>query len=162
MLKISYNLILIATLMILTTTTPAWALNWQDTEWAGRGCPSKLSGYWVPLTHSPYAGSKIEFKPKGVTISSKEKIEVFYSFTRNQEDGLYLNLKRIPEDPSSFPMHLKIRPHMAVQSNSEGRKYTLCKIKVFLFESKQKADRMSYLSWDIYSTIDSSEVSSGN
>jgi hypothetical protein len=149
-------------MVLAVNTNPAWALDWHDPEWTGLGCPSKLSGDWTPLTDSPYAGSKIEFKPNGVTLSSKKNSSVYFTFAQNPKDGQYLHLKQLSEDLTSFPRYLKIRPHIAVQSISEGKKYTLCKIKVFLFESKQKADQMSYLSWDIYSTIDSLEVPNGN
>jgi hypothetical protein len=135
---------------LILNSTPAWALDWHDSEWAGLGCASKLSGDWIPLTDSTYTGSKIEFKTNGATLSSKENIRVLYAFTQNSKDGYYLNLKRVSEEPASFPKYIKIRPHIAVKNISEGRKITLCKIKVFLFESKQKANQMSYLSWDIY------------
>lgn len=154
---------LVTTLIVLTATaTPAWALDWHDPEWTNRGCPSKLSGDWIPLTDSPYAGSKIEFESNSASLSSKENSRVFFTFTPNSKDEPYFNLKRLSGEPASFPEYLKVRPHIAVQSISKGKKYTLCKIKVFLFESKQKADQMSYLSWDIYSTIDSLEVHNGN
>ncbi|MDH3256602.1 MAG: hypothetical protein OEM27_03200 [Nitrospinota bacterium] len=142
--------------------TPAWALDWHDPEWTSLGCPSKLSGDWYPLTASPYAGLKIEFKPTGAALSSNENSTVFFAFTPNPKEAQYFNLKQLSADLASFPGYIKIRPHIAVQSNSEGKKYTLCKIKVFLFESKQKADKMSYISWDIYSTIDSLEVPNGS
>lgn len=145
----------------IVITTPAWALSWHDAEWTSLGCPSKLSGDWIPLTNSPYAGLKIEFKTNGASISSKENKSVLFSFSPNPKDEKFVNLRKVSEDPVSFPRYLKIRPHIAVQSNSEGKKYTLCKIKVFLFESEQKANQMSYVSWDIYSTIDSIEVPHG-
>ena len=154
---------LTTTIMIITAmATPAWALDWHDPEWTDRGCPSKLSGDWIPLTDSPYAGSKIEFESNSASISSKENNRVVFTFSPNSNDESYFNLKRLSEEPASFPGYLKVRPHIAVQSISKGKKYTLCKIKVFLFESKQKADQMSYLSWDIYSTINSLEVPNGN
>jgi hypothetical protein len=162
MWKSIYKCSLVVALLTLTTSTnPAWALNWHDPEWTGLGCPSKLSGDWVPSTTSPYAGEKIEFKTNGATLSSKENKSVFFSFSPNPRDEKFVNLKRVSEDSVPFPRYLKIRPHIAVQSNSEGGKYTLCKIKVFSFESEQKAQRMSYLSWDIYSTIDSIEAPHG-
>jgi len=153
----------LATILLISTTatTSAWALSWHDEEWIGLGCPSKLSGDWIPLTKSPYAGLKIEFKPNSAALSSKDNKSVLFSFLPNPKDENFVNLKRVSEDSVSFPSYLKIRPHIAVQSNSEGKKYTLCKIKVFLFESEQKANQMSYLSWDIYSTIDSIEVPHG-
>ena len=146
-----------ALLVSITPATPASALDWHDPEWAGLGCPSELSGNWVPLTHSSYTGLKIEFKSKGLTLSPKENSTLFFAFSPNAKDESYMSLKRVSDYPS-FPKYLKIRPHLAVQSISEGRKYTLCKIKVFLFDSEQKANQMSYVSWDIYSTIDSIEV----
>lgn len=151
MLRTSYKLLCAALVTFLVlTSTPAWALDWHDSEWSGLGCASKLSGDWVPITDSTYTGSKIEFKANGATLSSKENSSVLYAFTQNAKDGYYLNLKRVSEGSTSFPKYLKIRPHLAVKNISEGRKVTLCKIKVFLFESKQKANQMSYLSWDIY------------
>jgi hypothetical protein len=162
MQKAIYKCFLTTTIMILTAAaTPTWALDWRDPEWVDRGCPSKLSGDWIPLTDSPYAGSKIEFESNSASLSSKNSSVVF-TLTPNSKDETYFNLKRLSGEPASFPGYLKIRPHIAVQSISKGKKYTLCKIKVFLFESKQKADQMSYLSWDIYSTIDSLEVPNGN
>lgn len=151
-----------ALLVAAAAATPAWALGWNDADWTGLGCPSKLSGNWVPLTNSPYAGLNIEFKSDGAALTSKENNSVFFSISPDSKDEQFLHLKRVPGDSVSFPKFLKIRPHIAVQSNSDGRKYTLCKIKVFLFESKQKANQMSYTSWDIYSTIDSIEVPNGN
>ena len=163
MWKLLCNYSLVAVFSVsMIAATPAWALNWHDPEWAGLGCPSKLSGDWVPLTHSPYAGSKIEFKPDGAAFSSKDNNRTLFTFFPNSKDEQFLHLQRVSKDPAAFPGYLKIRPHIAVQSVSEGKKYILCKIKVFLFESKQKADQMSYLSWDIYSTIDSLEVPDGN
>ena len=153
----------LATVFLVSSvaTTPAWALSWHDAEWIGLGCPSKLSGDWIPSTKSPFAGEKIEFKTNGATLSSKKNKSILFSFSPNTKDGKFVTLKRVSEDSVSFPRYLKIRPHIAVQSVSNGRKYTLCKIKVFSFESKQKAQRMSYSSWDIYSTIDSIEVPHG-
>ena len=154
---------LVAALIVLTaTTTPAWALDWHDPEWTDLGCPSKLAGDWIPLTDSAHAGLMVEFKDNGAVLSSKQNTRVLYTFTQNSKNEQYFNLKQVSEDQSSFPKFLKIRPHIAVQSISEGKKYTLCKIKVFLFESKQKANQMSYVSWDIYSIIDSLEVPDGN
>ena len=148
MKKLVYGYSLVAALLVATAaTTPAWALGWHDAEWAGSGCPSKLSGNWVPLTSSPYAGLKIEFKSTGVALSSKDNNKILFSFFQNPKDEQFLNFKRVSEDAVSFPKYLKIRPHMAVQSNSKGKKYALCKIKVFLFESRKKANQMSYLSW---------------
>jgi hypothetical protein len=150
---------LLAGLMVVTATaTPAWALDWHDPEWTGLGCPSKLSGDWIPLTDSLYAGSKIQFKANGVALSSKKNGSLLYTLTQNSKDGQFLDLIRVSENPISFPRYLKIRPYLAVHSNSEGKTIVLCKIKVFLFETKQKAHQMSYLSWDIYSTIDFLEV----
>ena len=151
-----------ALLVSIAATTPALALDWHDPEWTRLGCPSKLSGDWVPSTKSPYAGEKIEFKSNGAALSSNENGRVLFAISPSSNDEQYFNLKRVSGAPSSFPAYLKIRPHIAVQSVSKGRKYTLCKIKVFAFESEKKAQRMSYLSWDIYSTIDSTEVSNGN
>ncbi len=142
---------LLTAIVVLTVTTPpAWALDWQDPEWAGVGCPSILSGNWMPLTDSPYTGLLIEFKSQGAVLSSKGNSTMLYDWTQNPKDSQYFILKRVSEDQESFPTYLKIRPHMAIQINSKGQKLTQCKIKVFLFESKQKADQMSYLSWDIY------------
>ena len=150
-------------LVSIATSSSAWALGWHDTEWTGLGCPSKLSGDWVPLTDSPYAGVKIEFKSDGAALSSKENNRVFFSFFPNSmKDEKFISLQRVSEDSAFLPRVLKIRPHLAIQSDSKGKKYTLCKIKVFLFESEQKAKQMSYMSWDIYSTIDSIEVRHGN
>ena len=153
-----------ALVVLFSWSTPAWALDWHDPEWTGLGCPTKLSGDWIPLTDSPYAGSKIEFNANGAALSSKNDSHMVYAFTQNPspKGGQYLNLKRVSENSTSFPGYLKIRPHIAVQSNSGEKEYTLCKIKVFLFESKEKANQMSYLSWDIYSTIDSLGVPDGN
>ncbi len=162
MWKSIYRYSLIAAFLVSTVASPAWALDWRDPEWTDLGCPSRLSGDWFPSTHSPYAGLKIEFKTNGAALSSKKYSDMFFAFYPNRKGEQFLNLKRVSEDPASFPRYLKIRPHIAVQSISEGKRYTLCKIKVFLFESKQKADQMSYLSWDIYSTIDSNEVRNGN
>lgn len=162
MWKSIYKCSLLATFLTLTTSAnPAWALDWHDPKWTGLGCPSKLSGDWVPLTKSAYAGKKIEFKPNGAALSSNENGSVIFTFFPNSKDEQYFNLKRVSGAASSFPAYLKVRPHIAVQSGSKGKKYTLCKIKVFSFESEQKAQRMSYLSWDIYSTIDSIEVPHG-
>ena len=84
MWKLNYKSSLVAALMVLTVTaTPAWALDWHDPEWTGLGCPSKLSGDWIPLTDSPYTGLKIEFKPNGATLSSKENTSILYTFTQN-------------------------------------------------------------------------------
>ncbi len=149
-------------IMVLSAAaTPARALDWNDPEWAGRGCPSKLEGGWIPVTDSPYVASKIEFESNSASLSSENRNTVF-TFIPNSKGESYLNLKQLPGEPAFFPEYLKVRPHIAIQSISKGRKYTLCKIKVFLFESKQKADQMAYLAWDIYSTIDSSEVPNGN
>ena len=153
--------LVVAFLTLTTSTNPAWALDWHDPEWTGAGCPSKLSGDWFPSTASPYAGEKIEFKSNGAALSSNKNGSVIFTFLQNSKNEQYFNLKRVSGTASPFPVYLKIRPHIAVQSISEGKKYTLCKIKVFSFESEQKAQRMSYLSWDTYSTIDAFEVSNG-
>lgn len=151
-----------ALVLAIAPAAPAGALDWQDSEWAGLGCPSQLSGSWVPSTHSPYTGIHIEFKPNGAALTGNKFGDMFFSYSPNSGDASFLNLERVSDEPVSFPRFLKIRPHIAVQSISKGKKYALCKIKVFLFESQQKADQMAYVSWDIYSTIDSIEVPHGN
>jgi len=151
MWKLNYKGSLVATLMVLATAvTPAAALDWHDPEWTGLGCPKTLSGDWIPETDSAYASLKIEFKSDRAILSSKESSLITHTFIQNAKEGHYLNLIRVSENQSSFPGYLKVRPHIAVENISEGRKLTQCKIKVFLFESKQKTKQMSYLSWDIY------------
>ena len=162
MLKHRATFLVILFFSIVSPTTPAGALDWNDPEWAGLGCPSKLSGTWVPSTQSPYAGIKIEFKSNSAILIAEKNSRVFFTFSSNSTKEPYLSLKRTSKKDETFPEYLKIRPHVAVQSLSESKKYTLCKIKVFLFESEQKASQMAYLSWDIYSTIDSTEVPHGN
>ena len=151
MLRKFHTLSFVAVVMVLTaSTTPVWALDWHDSEWTELGCPSKLSGNWVPLTNSPYAGLKIEFKPNGAALSSKENSRVLFAFSPNPNNAQYFNLKRVSTDQISFPKFLKIRPHIAFKNNSRWRETSICKIKLFFYESEEKADKQTYMSWDIY------------
>jgi hypothetical protein len=159
MLKISHKITLVTALVVLMgITTPAWALDWHDPEWTDMGCPSEITGNWFPITTSPYSASKIQFKSNGASLFLKKNTNIKYVLAKSSKDSQFLNFKRVSGESASFPVFLKVRPHIAIQNNSKEKKLVLCKIKIFLFETKQKAKQMSYLSWDIYSTFDILEV----
>ena len=104
MLKIAYKKTFVTALVVLMgMTTPVWALDWHDPEWTDMGCPSEISGDWFPITTSPYAASKIQFKSNGASFSLKGDTHIRYALAEGSKDSQFLSFNRASGETASFP-----------------------------------------------------------
>jgi hypothetical protein len=80
----------------------------------------------------------------------------FFSYRQNsnpQEKKITEIILSNRNDRGKAPIHLKIRPHIALSSLKENggqETNSSCQIKVFQYENQKDAKLDKYMSWDIY------------
>lgn len=132
---------------------PVFAINWNDLEWSGRGCPVSLEGVWKAETMSSLAGQEIEFHKDGtlLVIQSGRDLKLKFKGDLKAGNQRFINLEIMSDIKNSYPTLIKIRPHLgpdkgASNSSPEGR----CRIKLFRYENQKRAKQNREHSWDIY------------
>jgi hypothetical protein len=135
--------------LIFTIVIPAFALDWDDNEWAN--CPSTLEGTWLSDNQDSINNKTLNIKKNRVSITQNMDGEV--TFTGNSfleiENFIIIALKSTTKEKE---IYLKIRPHI-VHTYSDPENSALCRIKVFQFNSQAHAKFDKYSSWDIYQLI---------
>lgn len=124
----------------------AFALDWKDKEWAD--CPLKVKGVWVSDEPDSMNRKTLNIQENRVSLTQSRDGEVSFIGNIFAEKGnsLEMVLKSTTKDKE---IHLKLRPHM-VQTNSDPKDTTDCRIKVFQFNSQAHAKFDKYSSWNIY------------
>ena len=132
--------------LIFTVVLPAFALDWDDNEWAS--CPSTVEGTWLSENPDSINSKTLNIQKNRVSITRNMDGEV--SFTGNifLEKGNFIEMV-LQSTTKVKEIYLKIRPHI-VQTYSYPEKSAHCMIKVFQFNSQAHAKFDKYSSWEIY------------
>jgi hypothetical protein len=132
--------------LIFTNVLPAFALDWDDNEWAS--CPSTLEGTWLSDNPDSINSKTLNIHKNRASITQNMDGEV--TFTGNNfveiENFMTIALESTTKEKE---IYLKIRPHI-IQTYSDPENRALCRIKVFQFNSQAHAKFDKYSSWDIY------------
>jgi hypothetical protein len=134
-------------LVVLTFTVvpPAFALDWDDNEWAS--CPSKVEGTWLSDNPDSINSKTLNIQKNRVSITQNMNGKV--SFTGNTFIENENFIEMVLQSTKKEEIYLKIRPHI-VQTYSDPENRVHCRIKVFQFNSQAHAKFNKYSSWDIY------------
>ena len=132
--------------LIFTVVLPAFALDWDDNEWAS--CPSTVEGTWLSENPDSINSKTLNIQKNRVSITRNMDGEV--SFTGNifLEKGNFIEMV-LQSTTKEKEIHLKLRPHI-VQTYSYPENRANCRIKVFQFNSQAHAKFDKYSSWEIY------------
>ena len=132
--------------LIFTVVLPAFALDWDDNEWAS--CPSTVEGTWLSENPDSINSKTLNIQKNRVCITRNMDGEV--SFTGNifLEKGNFIEMV-LQSTTKEKEIYLKLRPHI-VQTYSYPENSAHCMIKVFQFNSQAHAKFDKYSSWEIY------------
>ena len=132
--------------LIFTVVLPAFALDWDDNEWAS--CPSTVEGTWLSENPDSINSKTLNIQKNRVSITQNMDGEV--SFTGNifLEKGNFIEMV-LQSTTKEKEIHLKLRPHI-VQTYLDPENRANCRIKVFQFNSQAHAKYDKYSSWEIY------------
>ena len=142
-------------LFFLVCVNPVLALGWSDREWIEAGCPSSILGTWTS-DHANNRGKKIlNIATNKIGVTGNQNVEEFFFDKENIVSGsrfVEINLQPVSKDKKKN-IYLKIRPHL-INLKNDPRNINPdayhCLIKVFQFDSKNKAKFDKYSGWDIY------------
>jgi hypothetical protein len=132
--------------LIFTAVLPAFALDWNDNEWAS--CPSTVEGIWLSDNPDSINIKTLNIQKNRVSITQNMDGEVSFTGNTFLEKGSFIEMT-LQSTTKEKEIHLKIRPHI-VQTYSDPENKAHCKIKVFQFDSQAHAKFDKYSSWDIY------------
>ena len=144
--RLAMTIVCTLVVLIFTVVLPAFALDWDDNEWAS--CPSKIEGTWVSDNLDSINSKTLNIQKNRVSITQNMDGEV--SFTGNifLEKGNFIEMV-LQSTTKEKEIYLKLRPHI-VQTYSYPENSAHCMIKVFQFNSQAHAKFDKYLSWEIY------------
>ncbi len=138
------------------TTQPVFAIDWNDPEWSGRGCPVSLEGTWKAETTSSLAGQEIEFHDDGTLLLIRSGKDLKLKFKGDLKAGnqRFINLEVMSDIKNPYPALIKFRPHLGPEAGAsnhspKGR----CRIKLFRYENQKRAKQNREHSWDIYYAV---------
>ena len=132
--------------LIFTVVLPAFALNWDDNEWAS--CPSTVEGTWLSDNPDSINSKTLSIQKNRVSITRNMDGEVSFTGNTFLEKGNFIEMV-LQSTTKENEIYLKLRPHI-VQTYSYPGKSAHCMIKVFQFNSQAHAKFDKYSSWDIY------------
>jgi hypothetical protein len=132
--------------LIFTVVLPAFALDWDDNEWAS--CPFTVEGTW--LSDNPDAINSKTLSIQKNRVSIAQNMDGKISFTGNTflKKGNFIEIV-LQSTTKEKKIYLKLRPHI-VQTYSGPENRAICKIKVFQFNSQAHLKIDKYSNWDIY------------
>jgi hypothetical protein len=132
--------------LIFTIVLPAFALDWDDKEWAR--CPSTLEGSWFSDNPDSINSKTLYIQKNKVSITQNMDGEVTFTGNTFLEKESFIEMV-LQSTTKEKEIYLKIRPHI-VQTYSDLEKTAHCRVKVFQFNSQAHAKFDKYSSWDIY------------
>ena len=132
--------------LIFTVVFPAFALDWDDNEWAS--CPSTVEGTWLSVNPDSTNSKILDIQKNRVSITQNMDSQVSFTGNTFLEKGNFTEMV-LQSTTKEKEIHLKIRPHI-VQTYSDPQNRVHCKIKVFQFDSQAHAKIDKYSSWNIY------------
>ena len=148
--------VFLAFFLILILTKAASALDWNDKEWVGAGCPPNVFGTWVSDDMNMGNERVLNIKHDKISLITNHVLEEEYFFDKKNmvmhAKFLEVNLQPILSNGKKSA-YLKIRPHLVSSKNDSKSTNTIaqnCLIKVFEFESENRAKFNKYLNWEIY------------
>jgi hypothetical protein len=133
-------------LLLFAVILPAFALDWNDNEWAN--CPRAVEGTWISENPNSLKSKMLSIQENKISMINYYDGEVSFTGNTFAKKGKFIEavLQSTAKDKE---IHLKLRPHL-VQTNSGPENKTYCSIKVFKFNSQAHAKLDKYSSWDIY------------
>ena len=132
--------------LIFTIVIPAFALDWDDNEWAS--CPSTVEGTWVSDNPGSINSKTLNIQKNRVSITQNMDGEVSFTGNTFLEKGNFIEMV-LQSTKKEKEIYLKLRPHI-VQTYSGPENRAHCRIKVFQFNSQSHAKFDKYSSWEIY------------
>ena len=132
--------------LIFTVVLPAFALDWDDNEWAS--CPSTFEGTWLSDNPDSINSKTLNIQKNRVSITQNMDGEVSFTGVTFLEKGNFIEMV-LQSTTKEKEIHLKLRPHI-VQTYSVPENRVHCRIKVFQFNSQAHAKFDKYSSWEIY------------
>jgi hypothetical protein len=144
--RLAITIVCTLVVLIFTIVLPAFALDWDDNEWAN--CPSTVEGIWISDNPDSINSKTLNIQKNRVSITQNMDGKV--SFTGNifLEKGNFIEMV-LQSTTKEKEIHLKLRPHI-VQTYSDSEHGAHCKVKVFQFNSQAHAKFDKYSRWDIY------------
>ena len=135
-------------------TSSAYALNWNDKEWKGAGCPQSAIGLWkIDGSDGNENAMRIEKGKIAIIENNKSEENFLYEQTPLKDGVKYIELSLDPLHHGK-KIYLKIRPHLITQINRDigdvNKNTHNCLIKVFQYRSSKSAKFDKYSSWKIY------------
>ena len=132
--------------LIFTIVLPAFALDWNDNEWAS--CPSTVEGTWLSDNPDSINSKTLNIQKNRVSITQNRDGEVSFTGNTFLEKGNFIEMV-LQSTTKEKEIYLKLRPHI-VQTYSYPENSAHCMIKVFQFNSQAHAKFDKYSSWEIY------------
>lgn len=135
-------------------TSIALALNWQDQDWKGAGCPETAIGEWGSEKPNSHIETSISIQKNKITIigSNNSKEETLYKKSSFQIGEKFIEFSLRPVEGGKR-IYLKVRPHLITPIKDSGdvnQNSRDCLIKVFQYRSQKHAKFDKYSSWGIY------------
>ena len=144
------------TLFFLICVNSVLALDWSDRKWVEAGCPPSVFGTWISDKTNNKNEKVLNIAMNRIKVTGNRNIEEEFSFNkRNIVSGkrfVEIKLQPISKDVK-MSTYLKIRPHLInLENDSKNMNPDTyhCLIKVFQFDSINKAKFDKYSSWEIY------------
>jgi hypothetical protein len=132
--------------LIFTVVLPAFALDWDDNEWAS--CPSTVEGIWISDNPDSINIKILNIQKNSVSITQYMGGEISFTGNTFLEKRNFIEMV-LQSTTKEKEIYLKLRPHI-VQTYSDPENSTHCRIKVFQFNSQSHAKFDKYSSWEIY------------
>jgi hypothetical protein len=137
-------------LMAVFFASPVLSMSWKDKIWKESGCPTTVSGQWIPDNPDTAKHELFLINNNQVAYKSKNKETIYFKIIgkQNSVGERYVYIQLSPKEEGGKPNIIKVRPHLVHPklANSKGN----CSIKVFNFDTERHAKTDQYLSWAIY------------
>ena len=132
--------------IIFTVVLPAFALDWNDKEWAS--CPSTVEGTWLSDNQNTINSKTLNIRKNRVSITQNVGGKISFTGNTFLEKRNFIEII-LQSTTKEKKIYLKLRPHI-VQTYSDPEKTAHCRIKVFQFNSQDQANLDKYSNWEIY------------
>jgi len=144
--RLVITLALAIALLLFAVILPAFALDWNDNEWAY--CPRAVEGTWVSDNPNALNSKTLSIQKNKISMINNDNGEVSFTGNTFAKKGKFIEIV-LQSNTKDKEIYLKLRPHL-IQTNSDPESKTYCRIKVFQFSSLAHAKFDKYSSWDIY------------
>ncbi len=144
------------TLFFLICVNSVLALDWSDRKWVEAGCLPSVFGTWISNNTNNKNEKVLNIATNRIKVTGNRNIEEEFSFDKKNivSGNRFVEIKLQPISKGvKMSTYLKIRPHLInLENDSKNMNPDTyhCLIKVFQFDSINKANFDKYSSWEIY------------